>query len=38
MRMRGRAYVRNASCRGGLTGKMGFEKRLEEVQECANKC
>lgn len=34
MKMKGRAHTGNASGRGGLTGKVGFEKRLREMQIC----
>lgn len=38
MRMWGRTHTGNASHGGGLTGKVGVEKRLREVQECASEC
>ena len=38
MAMKGGAHTENASSRGGLPGKVGFEKRLREMQESASEC
>lgn len=36
--MKGRAHTGNAIGRGGLTGKVGFEKRFRGIQEYASEC